>query len=224
MRILYIEDNELLAKSTTRSLTRAGFTVDAFGDAEDAWAAWKLAVHEAVILDLMLGDEHGLDLLGRARGAGLRAPVIVLTALGEIDERIRGLNQGADDYMVKPFSVDELIARIRAVGRRPGQSSDPVLTLGPLRYDPAGQTLSGPAAEMTLSRAEGLVIERFFRRPDRVISKEQLGEALHPLEGGYSENSLHILVHRARRRLAAVGGGVAVKALRGLGYVATAVS
>jgi two-component system response regulator QseB len=222
MRILFIEDNQLLALSTARSLTAARFTVDVFHDLDDGWQAWRtLPAYDAVILDLMLGEAHGLDLLAAARKAGLSTPVLVLTALGEIDDRVRGLDRGADDYLVKPFALDELIARLRALGRRPEQMIETTLVVGPLSYDVSGQTLTGETGQTPLSRAESMVLERFFRRPDRVISKAQLGEALHPLEGDWSENSLHILIHRVRRRLASVGGGVSIQALRGMGYIAT---
>ncbi|MEN5362757.1 response regulator transcription factor [Brevundimonas intermedia] len=221
MRILLIEDNRLLAISTARSLTASRFTVDVFHTVADAWEAWNTTPYDAVILDLMLGEDHGLDLLSQARQAALTTPVLVLTALAEIDDRVRGLDRGADDYLVKPFAIDELIARLRALGRRPEQMVDAILTLGSVQYDVAAQMLSGPKGQVTLSRAESMVIERFFRRSERVVSKAQLGEALHPLEGHYSENSLHILIHRVRRRLAGVGGNVSIQALRGIGYIAT---
>ncbi|WP_395943390.1 response regulator transcription factor [Brevundimonas sp.] len=221
MRILLIEDNRLLAKSTARSLTASRFTVDVLHTVADAWEAWNTTPYDAVVLDLMLGEDHGLDLLSQARRAALTTPVLVLTALGEIDDRVRGLDRGADDYLVKPFAIDELIARLRALGRRPEHLVDAILTLGSIQYDVAAQMLSGPKGQVHLSRAESMVIERFFRRSERVISKAQLGEALHPLEGHYSENSLHILLHRVRRRLAGVGGDVSIQALRGMGYIAT---
>jgi DNA-binding response OmpR family regulator len=222
MRILFVEDNILLARSTARSLTDARFIVDVFHDVEDAWHAWSsTSFYDAVILDLMLGEDDGLDLLARARRSGLTTPVLVLTALGEIDDRVRGLDRGADDYLIKPFAVDELIARLRALGRRPEHLLEPVLSVGPMRYDADARTLSADSGQTQLSRAESIVIERFFRRPERVITKEQLGEALHSIEGHYSENSLHILMHRVRRRLASVGGGVSIQALRGMGYIAT---
>lgn len=220
MRILLIEDNVLLARSTARSLTASAFTVDVFHGADEGWLAWSSAGYDVVVLDLMLGQDNGLDILSRARRSGLTTSVLVLTALGEIDERVRGLDRGADDYLVKPFAIDELIARLRALGRRPETLLDPVLTLGPMAYIPDAQTLSGRAGQLKLSRAESIVVERFFRRPERVFSKEQLGDALHPLEGHYSENSLHILIHRVRRRLASVGGGVSIDSLRGIGYIA----
>lgn len=221
MRILLIEDNRLLAKSTARSLTASRFTVDVLHTVADAWEAWNTTPYDAVVLDLMLGGDHGLDLLSQARRAALTTPVLVLTALGEIDDRVRGLDRGADDYLVKPFAIDELIARLRALGRRPEHLVDAILTLGSVQYDVAAQMLSGPKGQVHLSRAESMVIERFFRRSERVVSKAQLGEALHPLEGHYSENSLHILIHRVRRRLAGVGGDVSIQALRGMGYIAT---
>jgi DNA-binding response OmpR family regulator len=222
VRTLFVEDNLLLAKSTARSLKAEHFTVDVFHTADDAWEAWTGGgAYDVVVLDLMLGGDHGLDLLARARLAGLTTPVLVLTALGEVDDRVRGLNRGADDYLVKPFAVNELIARLRALGRRPDTMIEPLLTFGAATYDQQGLILSGPGGQVAVTRAESMLLERFFRRPDRVISKDQLGDALHPLECSYTENSLHILVSRVRKRLDQVQSGIAIQALRGLGYVAT---
>lgn len=222
MRILLVEDNQTLATATVRSLTAAGFVADAFDTVEDAWHAWTSVAYDIVILDIMLNDESGLDLLARARRNALKTPVLLLTALGAVDERVRGLDRGADDYLVKPFAIEELLARLRALARRPEVLLGAVLTLGDAAYDIARQTLSVGDHAQTLSRAESLLIERFFRAPDTVLSKTQLGEALHPLEADFSENSLHILVHRIRRKLLKLGTGVTIHTVRGLGYVASA--
>src|SRR4051812_47472667 len=114
MRALLIEDNVRLGEATARSLAKAGFTVDLFDTVEDGWHAWRSVTYDAVILDIMLGDESGLDLLPKARAAGLRTPVLMLTALGSVDQRVQGLERGADDYLVKPFAIEELVARLRA--------------------------------------------------------------------------------------------------------------
>jgi len=222
MRVLLVEDNLTLAVATARSLNAAGFAVDAMHTLEDGWHAWQSTSYEAVILDIMLKSDSGLDLLARARRKGLKTPVLMLTALSAVDDRVRGLDRGADDYLVKPFAIEELIARLRALGRRPDALLGTSLSLGAAVYDTIGQTLSVQGRLSPLSRAESIVIERFFRRPEIVISKTQLGEALHSLESEFSENSVHILVHRVRRKLAELGAGVTIHTVRGLGYLASA--
>lgn len=226
MRVLFVEDNEALAAATARSLTAEGFAVDVMHSVEDGWHAWLSTPYEAVILDVMLdaepGADNGLDLLARARKRGLKTPVLFLTALSAVDDRVRGLNRGADDYLVKPFAIEELVARLRALGRRPEGLQGTTLALGAATYDTVGQTLSAAGRSAPLTRAESIVIERFFRLPDRVISKTQLGEALHSLASEYSENSLHILVYRVRRKLTELKAGVVIHTVRGLGYVASA--
>ncbi|MDQ8027801.1 MAG: response regulator transcription factor [Brevundimonas sp.] len=222
MRVLFVEDNEALAAATARSLTAAGFAVDVAHTLEDGWHAWRSTPCEAVVLDIMLEEDSGLDLLARARKQGLNTPVLVLTALSAVDDRVRGLNRGADDYLVKPFAIEELVARLRALARRPEALRGTTLELGQATYDTVAQTLSAHGRTRPLTRAESIVIERFFRAPDRVISKPQLGDALHSLESEYSENSLHILVYRVRRKLIDLKAGVVIHTVRGLGYVASA--
>jgi len=222
MRVLLVEDNLTLAAATARSLTAAGFAVDVLHTLEDGWHAWQSTPYEAVILDIMLESDSGLDLLARARRKGLKTPVLMLTALSAVDDRVRGLDRGADDYLGKPFAIEELIARLRALGRRPDALLGTTLSLGAAVYDTIGQTLSVQGRHSALSRAESIVIERFFRRPEIVLSKTQLGEALHSLESEFSENSVHILVHRVRRKLADLGAGVTIHTVRGLGYLASA--
>jgi len=222
MRVLLVEDNKTLAAATARSLNAAGFAADVMNTLEDGWHAWQSSAYEAVILDIMLDGESGLDLLTRARREGLKTPVILLTALSAVDDRVRGLDRGADDYLVKPFAIEELIARLRALGRRPEALLGAKLGLGAAVYDTIGQTLAVNGRQSPLSRAESIVIERFFRRPEIVISKTQLGEALHSLESDYSENSVHILVHRVRKKLSDMDAGVTIHTVRGLGYVASA--
>ncbi|MFT4090685.1 MAG: response regulator transcription factor [Asticcacaulis sp.] len=221
MRILLVEDNLTLATATARSLTAAGFAVDVLHTLEDGWHAWQSTAYEVVVLDIMLEGDSGLDLLARARRAGFKTPVLMLTALSAVDDRVRGLDRGADDYLVKPFAIEELTARLRALGRRPEALLGTCLSLGGAIYDTIGQTLSVKGRHSVLSRAESIIIERFFRRPDIIISKSQLGEALHSLESEFSENSVHILVHRVRRKLAEMESGVTIHTVRGLGYLAS---
>jgi DNA-binding response OmpR family regulator len=219
MRALLIEDNVRLGEATARSLGRAGFTVDLFDTVEDGWHAWRSVPYDVVILDIMLGKESGLDLLGRARTSGLRTPVLMLTALGSVDQRVQGLERGADDYLVKPFAIEELVARLRALGRRPTLAAG-LLRYGDLEYDQGAHEIRVGQARLTLSRGESIVLERFLRHPDRVVTKAQLGDSLHSLEQDYTDNSIQVHVHRVRRKMAELGADVTIRALRGLGYMA----
>ncbi len=219
MRALLIEDNVRLGQATMRSLVKAGFAIDLFETSDDGWHAWRSVPYEAVILDIILGQDSGLDLLAKARAAGLRTPVLMLTALGSVDQRVQGLEQGADDYLVKPFAIEELVARLRALGRRPALTAAGVMRYGRLRYDQSGNEISVGEARSPLSRGESIVLERCLRHPERVVSKSQLGESLHSLDQDYTDNSIQMHVHRVRRKMADLGADVTIRALRGLGYM-----
>jgi DNA-binding response OmpR family regulator len=219
MRLLLIEDNVRLGQATTRSLVKAGFAVDLFETVEDGWHAWRSVSYDVVILDIMLGRDSGLDLLAQARGAGLRTPVLMLTALGSVDQRVQGLERGADDYLVKPFAIEELVARLRALGRRPVLAAG-LLRFGALEYDQSAREIRVGEGRLVLSRGESVVLERFLRHPDRVVTKAQLGDSLHSLDQDYTDNSIQVHVHRVRRKMADLGADVTIRALRGLGYMA----
>jgi len=145
--------------------------------------------------------------------------VLMLTALGSVDQRVQGLERGADDYLVKPFAIEELVARLRALGRRPALTAD-VLRHGDLEYDQDAREIRVGEARLPLSRGESIVLERFLRHPDRVVTKAQLGDSLHSLEQDYTDNSIQVHVHRVRRKMAELGAEVTIRALRGLGYMA----
>jgi two-component system response regulator QseB len=129
------------------------------------------------------------------------------------------LERGTDDYLVKPFAIEELVARLRALGRRPALTAD-VLRYGDLEYDQGAREISVRATRLPLSRGESIVLERFLRHPDRVVTKAQLGDSLHSLEQDYTDNSIQVHVHRVRRKMADLGADVTIRALRGLGYMA----
>ena len=226
MRVLFIEDNPKLGAATRGALTRAGFSVDLFATAEEGWLAWQMTSYDVAVLDIMLAShnalepETGLQLLARARAAGISTPVLLLTALGSVDQRVSGLNAGADDYLVKPFAIEELTARLKALGRRPFPLADEVIRYGDLAYDVVAKELSVGGRGITLSRGESIILERFLRAPDRVITKAHLGDSLHSLEQDYTENSIQLHVHRVRSKLAELGARVSIRTLRGLGYMA----
>lgn len=228
MRVLYVEDNTKLGEATRKSLIREGFAVDLFETPEDGWHAWQVAPYDVAILDIMLArhneleSKSGLDLLARIRATGFSTPVLLLTALGSIGERVRGLDAGADDYLVKPFAIEELVARLKALGRRPLPLAEDMIHYGDVVYDIAAKELRVGHERISLSRGESIILERFLRAPERVITKAQLGESLHSMEQDYTENSIHVHVHRVRSKLADLGAGVSIRTLRGLGYMAVA--
>jgi DNA-binding response OmpR family regulator len=226
MKLLFIEDNRKLGEATRKALTREGFAVDLFDTPEDGWHAWQMATYDAVILDIMLArhseleTQSGLDLLSRVRAAGIATPVLLLTALGSVGQRVQGLDAGADDYLVKPFAMEELVARLRALGRRPLPLAEAVIQYGDVVYDVTSKELSVGDGRASLSRGESIILERFLRAPERVITKAQLGDSLHSMEQDYTENSIHVHIHRVRSKLADLGAGVSIRTLRGLGYMA----
>ena len=226
MRVLFVEDNAKLGEATRKSLIRTGFAVDLFQTPEDAWHAWQMVPYDVVILDIRLArnnvleTQSGLDLLARIRAAGISTPVLLLTALGTVSERVRGLDAGADDYMVKPFAMEELVARLKALGRRPRPLAEEVIRYGNVVYDLPARELAVGDGRASLSRGESIILERFLRAPERVITKAELGDSLHSMEQDYTDNSIHVHMHRVRSKLADLGAGVSIRTLRGLGYMA----
>lgn len=220
MRVLLVEDDLRLGDTTRRSLSRLGLSVDHFETTEDGWHAWKIAPYDVVILDAGLAREPRSDLLARARAAGRSTPVLLLTPTANVGDRVRGLNAGADDCLIKPFDIEELLARLRALARRPRALADQTLRQGDVVYHVASRALAVGGARASLSRGESLVLEAFLRAPGRVISKAQLGERLHSMEQDYTDNSIQVHVHRVRRKLADLGATLSIRALRGLGYIA----
>jgi DNA-binding response OmpR family regulator len=161
-----------------------------------------------------------LSVLEQSRKVGAVTPVLILTALSAVEDRVRGLDCGADDYLVKPFAIEELVARIRALLRRPGAALGRTLTLANVSVDTSARVARVDEALLDLTRSELVVLETLLRNQGRVVSKERLGELLHDLDQEWSANSVETLMHRLRKKLAAAGAGVSVRTLRGLGYLA----
>jgi DNA-binding response OmpR family regulator len=159
--------------------------------------------------------------LKEMRDRGNTTPVLILTALGAIEERVRGLDSGADDYLVKPFAMQELIARLRALLRRPGAALGRTLTLGTVKLDTSARIATVGDAPLDLTRSELIVLETLLRNQGRVISKERLAECLYDFEQDRSANSVETQVHRLRKKLVAAGADVSLRTLRGLGYLAS---
>ncbi len=221
MRLLIIEDNQRLCQAITEGLRAQGFAVDTAGSASDGLEVWRAADYDAVVLDLMLSDGTGLKVLKEMRDRGNMTPVLILTALGSIEDRVRGLDCGADDYLIKPFAMQELIARLRALLRRPGAALGRMLTLGSVKLDTSARMATVADTPLDLTRSELVVLEALLRNQGRVISKERLGECLYDFEQERSANSVETQVHRLRKKLAAAGANVSLRTLRGLGYLAS---
>lgn len=219
MRLLVIEDTERLAELMRAGLHREGFTVDVCATCDEAGAALKTARYDAVVLDLMLPDGDGIDFLRRLRQGGDATPVIIVTARERLQDRVGGLNAGADDYLVKPFALEELVARIRALLRRPGAALGVVLSAGNLAFDTIAREATVDGGPMPLSRREAALLELLLRRSGRVVPKEVIEESLCGYDEELSGNAVEVYVHRLRKRLAEHGATVAVHTLRGIGYL-----
>ncbi|MFN7571059.1 MAG: response regulator [Betaproteobacteria bacterium] len=216
MRILIAEDDPVLADGLSRSLRSAGYAVDTVADGESADSALTAQGYDLLILDLGMPRLAGLDVLRRLRGRGSALPVLILTAADSVEQRVRGLDLGADDYMVKPFALSELEARVRALTRRAAGSPQNLLRHGPLTLDRAGRIAAIEQTPLDLSAREIGLLEILLQRAGRLVSKEQLVDHLCEWGEEVSNNAIEVYVHRLRRKLEP--GGVRIATVRGLGY------
>ncbi|MFN9212533.1 MAG: response regulator [Betaproteobacteria bacterium] len=216
MRILIAEDDPVLADGLSRSLRSAGYAVDMVADGESADSALTAQGYDLLILDLGMPRLAGLDVLRRLRGRGSALPVLILTAADSVEQRVRGLDLGADDYMAKPFALSELEARARALTRRAAGSPQNLLRHGPLTLDRAGRIAAIEQTPLDLSARELGLLEILLQRAGRLVSKEQLVDHLCEWGEEVSNNAIEVYVHRLRRKLEP--GGVRIATVRGLGY------
>jgi len=221
MRLLVVEDEPRIVEVLRAALGRAGFVVDAVTTVADARAAVPLVAYDAVILDLGLPDGDGMGLLTELRRAGNRVPVLVLTARDAIEARVTGLDAGADDYLIKPFAMVELIARTKALLRRPGQALGMVLEAGNIVFDTIGRDVRVGSAVLLLARQELAILEHLMRRLGRVVPKAVLEEKLYGIDEELGSNTIPVHVHHLRRKLAEAGAGAEVHTVRGIGYLLT---
>jgi DNA-binding response OmpR family regulator len=219
MRVLLIEDNGRLAGFIASGLRNAGFVVDALGNAEEGEEALRGVDYDVVILDLGLPDRDGLDLLNDIRRFGQRVPVLILTARDEVSDRVKGLDLGADDYLLKPFALEELAARLRALLRRPSDTLSSVVTIGNVRFDVLTRELSIDGIPAALPRRESDVLEILARRVGRVVPKRILDEKIYGFDEDVSVNSIEVSVSRLRRDLKRLGAAVTIRTFRGVGYL-----
>jgi len=215
MRILLIEDDPLVGEGVQLGLKLQGMTVDWVDRGDLARQALHRAEHDAVILDLGLPDGDGLELLAGFRRGGGQLPVLILTARDAVDDRVTGLDAGADDYLVKPFDLQELGARLRALHRRPPSCVDSVLRHGPLRFDPATLLATvGDGGPVALPRREAMLLQLLLEQAGRVVTTESIHRRLYSWDEPVESNALAVHVHNLRRKL----GRELIQTVRGVGY------
>ncbi|CAN5524434.1 response regulator transcription factor [soil metagenome] len=219
MRVLLVEDETEMAAVLGSALRDHDMVVDRVATLGLAEEALIDTPYNAILLDRQLPDGDGLSLIAKLRAKGLQTPVIVLTARGDVAERVAGLDSGADDYLGKPFAIAELLARLRAVLRRPGDLPAETIRLGRLSYDAAHRQASVAGVSLNLPRRELLVLETLLRRAGRTVVRSALDEAVYGFDDQIQSNALDTHVSRLRRKLAEAEAGIEIHAIRGIGYL-----
>lgn len=229
MKLLIVEDDPAMQATLQRSLSRRGMEVDACGDGRQALARWTTFLPDVVVLDVNLPGLDGLQVLQQARATGLATPVIILTARGTVGDRVAGLNFGADDYLAKPFDLDELEARIRALARRAAHREDsrtelPLssLQVGDIRYEKHSGAIYHGNAVLELAPRELALLQALMVRPGHAVAKEKLFAQVFPGEDEVQYEAIEVVVYRLRKKLSATQ--VSLITLRGLGYLLKAAS
>ena len=217
-RILLIEDHERLAQLILKALEAAGIGVDISDRIGTAWTAVQQMTYQAVVLDRGLPDGDGLVLLQRLRNAGIRVPCLVLTARDALHDRVEGLEAGADDYLPKPFAMDEMVARVRALLRRPVEFRPLNPSCGDLTLDSAASVLSCGNEKVTLAPAEVHIMQLLLNKHEEVVRRNALEAAAWGLSEAVTPNALDVALHRIRRKLLVIGSQQRIVNVRGLGY------
>lgn len=219
MKLLLVEDDATMQLALVRSLSRRGMEVSACSDGRVALARWRASTPDVVLLDLTLPGMDGLQVLAEGRADGLTTPVLILTARGTVGDRVMGLNAGADDYLPKPFDLDELEARLHALHRRrPAETSnDPGVQVGELRLDRDSGAIYRGDDVLELTPRELALLQTLMVKPGHAVSKERLFELVFPGEADVQYEAVEVVVYRLRKKLA--GTGTTLMTLRGLGYL-----
>ena len=215
MRVLLVEDDSMIGEAVCVALKDAAYAVDWVKDGDAAGSALKSDEYQTVLLDLGLPKCDGLDILKNLRKAGNKIPVIILTARDGLEERVKGLDSGADDYIVKPFNVEELLARLRAVIRRQGGQAAPLLTNGSVNLDPATHKATCGNVTAILSAREFAVLQAFMLYPGRILSRTSLEEQIYGWDEEVESNAIDFLIHNLRKKL----GADVIKNVRGAGWM-----
>jgi DNA-binding response OmpR family regulator len=219
MRLLVVEDNQQLSDLLTHGLQAAGYEADRLATFAEARAALSTTRYAALILDLGLPDGDGLSILREIRHRKDPIPVLVLTARGGVHDRVGGLRTGADDYLVKPFDFEELLARLEALLRRPGQLLGSSLHVGNVVFDTESRQTFIDEKPQVLSARETAVLELLMRRKDRVVSKKLVEDHIFGLSGEVASNAIEVYVHRLRKQLSEHGARIVIHTIRGVGYL-----
>ena len=216
--LLVVEDEVRLLNNLCRGLGEAGFAVRSAGTAEAAARAVANGEFDAIVLDLRLPDRDGLEFLRELRAAGIATPVLILTARGALDERVAGLDSGADDYLAKPFAFPELVARLRALTRRRGAAPQPVLRVADLEFDTIKRRARRDGRELNLSPKEAMLLELLMRNAEQTVTRTMIAETVWGT--GYNDftNLIEVFVNRLRQKIAGPGGEPLIATVRGVGY------
>lgn len=219
MKILLLEDNAAMREIVADHLTQCGFVVDAVKTGDEALSAVATISYDAMVLDLGLPDIDGMEVLRQVHAqTGGRLPALIVTARDGLESRLLGLNSGADDYILKPFELGELEARLRAVLRRPGQRGSTTNSFGPLMLDPRSRQVFVEGVAIELTRRELALLEELLRAAGRIVVKDALEDRLYSLDKEVSSNAIEATVSRLRRKLAAADASVSINTVRGIGY------
>ena len=219
MRLLLVEDDKGLGEFVRQGLREAGHEVDWETDGQRGLREALAARHDLVLLDVMLPGMGGLEILGEMRRREVKTPVLLLTALDGVDDRVRGLDQGADDYLTKPFAFSELLARIRALSRRPPLEMEPVLRVGDLELDIMRHEVRRGDRRIDLSRREFGLLEFFMRNPGQLLTRSQLAERVWGFDFFHDSNVVEVYVGYLRRKLDGPGSRAHIRTVRGMGYI-----
>lgn len=215
MRLLIVEDDALLGDGIRTGLSQQGYAVDWVEDGQSAETALLTNEYELIVLDLGLPKKSGLEVLQHLRSGGNDTPVIILTAQDTVEDRIKGLDTGADDYLTKPFDLDELTARIRALLRRRGGRSSPVIEHGELIVDPASHTVTKAGTTIDISPREFTILTLLLENRGKVMSRSRLEEGLYAWNDEVESNTVEVHIHHLRKKL----GSELIRTIRGVGYI-----
>ncbi|WP_340024547.1 response regulator transcription factor [Paenibacillus sp. FSL K6-1096] len=220
MKILMVEDEKYIAEAIAQVLKQNNYSVDLAHDGEYGLDCALSGIYDMIILDIMLPKKDGLTLLREMRANGMKTPTLLLTAKGQIEEKVYGLDCGADDYLPKPFHTDELLARLRALARRPSElNNEGILEAGDLRFNPHTLLLTCGANQTTLSPKEAQLLELLIRRMSTAVSKEQIIDRLWGYDSDAGDNHVETHVSLLRKKITRLQSGVILRTIRGAGYV-----